>query len=94
MNERGPERDRLLAALLGADEPELTCEQCFAQLDRYVDEAVDGADPDRAVPGMRGHLMGCPACHDDYESLLAYVAASAAALTGRKTRARRAANST
>ena len=78
MNERGPERDRLIAALLGADQPELTCEQCFEQLDRYVDQALLGGDPDRAVPGMRAHLIGCPACHDDYESLLAYAAASAA----------------
>ena len=32
-----------------------------------------GADPDRAVPGMRAHLIGCPACRDDHESLLEYV---------------------
>lgn len=63
----------LLGRLLGPGEPELSCEACFEELDRYVDLAVSGADPDAAVPGMRAHLQGCPACHEDYESLLALV---------------------
>lgn len=63
----------LLGRLLGPGEPELSCEACFDELDRYVDLAVSGADPDAAVPGMRAHLQGCPACHEDYESLLALV---------------------
>jgi hypothetical protein len=67
------ERRRLIAALLGPGDPELTCEACFEQLDRYVDVALLGADPDVAVPGMRAHLVGCPACREDHESLLAYV---------------------
>jgi len=65
--------DELIAALLGPAEPELTCEACFEHLDRYVDVALAGGDPDAAVPGMRAHLTGCPACRDDHESLLAYV---------------------
>lgn len=68
-----PDPSKLIAALLGPDEPELTCEQCFEQLDRYVDVALTSADPDRAVPGMRAHLTGCPACADDHDSLLEYV---------------------
>ena len=63
---------RLIGALLGPAEPELTCEQCFEHLDRYVDIALAGADPDASVPGMRAHLTGCPACHEDFESLLEY----------------------
>jgi len=63
------QRRALIAALLGPGEPELTCEECFDQLDRYVDLARAGADTDRAVPGMRAHLAGCPACREDEESL-------------------------
>jgi hypothetical protein len=63
----------LLGSLLGPEGPELSCEECFEQLDRYVELELDGADADRAVPGMRAHLAGCPACHDDHESLRAYV---------------------
>ena len=69
-----PERDRLIELLLGPQEPELTCEQCFEHLDRYVDLQLANADPDREIPGMRAHLDGCLACQEDYESLLAFVA--------------------
>ena len=67
------ERLRLIAALLGPGEPELTCEDCFEQLDRYVDLELAGADADLAVPGMRAHLAGCPACLEDHASLAAFV---------------------
>ena len=74
-HDRTDERRRLIAALLGPGDPELTCEQCFEHLDRYVDVVIAGADADadRAVPGMRAHLTGCPACAEDYDSLLDYV---------------------
>ncbi len=65
------DHDRIVAALLGPGEPEVTCEACFEQLDRYVELKLAGAGADDAVPGMRAHLIGCPACRDDYDSLLA-----------------------
>lgn len=58
-----------LRQLLGPGESEVTCEVCFAQLDAYVDAEVLGYDADTAVPGMRAHLAGCPACSDEHESL-------------------------
>jgi hypothetical protein len=69
-----PDRQRLLAGLLGPDGPELTCEQCFDELDRYVELELAGAPADKHVPGMRAHLEGCPACDEDHASLLAFVA--------------------
>jgi hypothetical protein len=65
------EADRLLARALGPAGSELTCEQCFEQLDRYVELEHTGSDADAAVPGMRAHLEGCPACEEDHRSLLA-----------------------
>ena len=67
------DRDHLLAALLGPAGPELTCEQCFDELDRYVELELAGADADAQVPGMGAHLQGCPACDEDHRSLLAFV---------------------
>lgn len=66
-------RDDLIAALLGPEGPELTCEACFQELDRYVDLQLAGADAEAEVPGMSAHLAGCPACRDDHESLYEYV---------------------
>jgi hypothetical protein len=63
-----------LALLLGPAGPELSCEQCFDRLDRYVELELAGAKADQHVPAMRAHLEGCPACHEDRTSLLAFVA--------------------
>jgi hypothetical protein len=68
------DRDRRLSLLLGPAGPELTCEQCFDQLDHYVELELAEAQADQRIPGMRAHLEGCPACHEDHESLLAFVA--------------------
>ena len=67
------DRDRMLKRLLGPTGPEVTCDECFDQLDTYVEVELAGGDPDAAVPGLRAHLDGCPACREDYESLRAYV---------------------
>ena len=70
---RPGESDRLIAGLLGPAGPELGCEQCFQELDRYVELEVAGADAEAAIPGMRAHLEGCPACKEDRDSLLAFL---------------------
>ena len=70
---RPPDESRLIRRFLGPEGPELTCEECFQQLDHYVELELSGADADEAVPGMHAHLEGCPACHEDHLSLHAYV---------------------
>jgi hypothetical protein len=74
MNENtNPTEASLLKRLLGPPGPELSCEECFEELDRYVELEIDGADADAAVPGMRAHLQGCPACGEDHRSLRALI---------------------
>ena len=72
MTERS-EHDPRLASLLGPAGPELACDECFAELDRYVELEVAGSNADTAVPGFRAHLEGCPACREEHESLLELV---------------------
>lgn len=67
---------RLVARLLGPAGPEVSCETCFAELDRYVELELQGVDADAALPGLRAHLDGCPACREEHESLLALVCGS------------------
>jgi hypothetical protein len=63
--------DELIRRLLGPAGPEVSCETCFEELDRYVELELAGADAERAVPGMRAHLEGCPACREEHDSLVA-----------------------
>lgn len=68
-----------LKRLLGPSGLELTCEECFDYLDRYVELELSGEDADAAIPGMGPHLVGCPACGEDHESLYALVSTEGAA---------------
>jgi predicted anti-sigma-YlaC factor YlaD len=43
-------------------------------LDRYVELELAGADPEVVITGMRAHLQGCPACREEHDLLLGYVA--------------------
>ncbi len=62
-----------VARLLGPAEREVGCDECFEELDRYVELELAGANADAAIPGLRAHLVGCPACREEHESLRALV---------------------
>jgi hypothetical protein len=64
-----------LARLLGPAGPELSCDECFAALDAYVDLETEGADAEARFPGMEAHLEGCGACREEHDLLLEYAAA-------------------
>jgi len=63
--------DLTILRLLGPAEPELGCDECFAELGRFVELELAGEDADADVPGLRAHLSGCPACAEEHESLRA-----------------------
>ncbi len=73
----GPLSEDLLR-VLGPSGPDVGCDVCFDELDRYVELELAGADAEAAVPGMRAHLEGCPACAEEHASLRALVAQDAA----------------
>jgi hypothetical protein len=68
-----PDLKQALGRLLGPRDPEVGCEVCFDELDRYVELELAGDDADAAIPGLRAHLEGCPACREEHESLRAFV---------------------
>ena len=61
-------------SLLGPPGPEVGCDECFDRIDRYVELELAGEDVEAALPGLRAHLAGCPACREEHESLRALVA--------------------
>jgi predicted anti-sigma-YlaC factor YlaD len=66
-----PDLKKTVERLVGPAEPEVGCDACFEELDRYVELELAGEDADSAVPGLRAHLDGCPACREEHDSLLA-----------------------
>lgn len=76
--------DELVRRLLGPQRQPLSCEQCFAELDRYVEWKLSETDEpfetcafcesDDCVQAseclsMGAHLESCPACDEEYASL-------------------------
>ena len=61
--------DPVIARLLGTGEPAVDCDECFEQLDRYVEAELSRQPVDELFPGLRAHLAGCPACEEEHESL-------------------------
>jgi anti-sigma factor RsiW len=68
-----PHPDRAIGRLLGPAETEVSCDDCFAQLDAYVDREVLVGDAEQIMPALAAHLRGCPACAEDHDSLRALV---------------------
>jgi hypothetical protein len=60
-----------VARVIGPPGPEVGCEQCFEELDRYVELEFAGVDAEAVIAGMRAHFQGCSACAEDRESLRA-----------------------
>lgn len=61
------------ALRLTADsEPYLSCDECFDQIDAYIETLLDGAG--RLAAPLRAHLIGCAACGEEAWSLLSLVA--------------------
>jgi hypothetical protein len=61
----------LVARVIGPPGPEVGCDRCFEELDRYVELELAGVDAEAAIPGMRAHFQGCPACAEDRDGLRA-----------------------
>jgi len=56
-------------ALLLDTTPWLSCDECFEQLDTYVEALL--RHPDHRDPAMDRHLQGCAACDEEARSLAA-----------------------
>ena len=68
-----PELKQALGRLFGPAGPEIGCDECFDQIDRFVELELAGGDTETAFPGFQAHLDGCPACREEHESLRALV---------------------
>ena len=61
-----PDIPSFVERLLGSSGPELGCDACFDELDRYVNLQLLGRNAVEVVPEMSAHLAGCPACREEY----------------------------
>lgn len=54
---------------------ELTCGECFNEVDRFAELELTGMDPGEAMPLVQQHLGRCATCREEYEALLVAIKA-------------------
>ena len=62
--------DKLARAITGTSEEEIDCDECFEQLDRFVEMKLAGLDAAAAMPLVQEHLDKCGDCREEFEALL------------------------
>jgi hypothetical protein len=50
---------------------EIGCDECFEQLDRFVEMTLTGKNAAEAMPLVQDHLERCHDCREEFEALLA-----------------------
>jgi hypothetical protein len=49
---------------------ELTCGECFHEIDRFAELELTGMNPAEAMPLVQQHLERCGYCQEEYQALL------------------------
>lgn len=49
---------------------EIGCDECFEQVDRFIDMQLSGLNAAQAMPLVQEHLQTCGECREEFEALL------------------------
>lgn len=67
-------RNRQLASmiklLLTTGENPITCDDCFAEIDMYVEMIRAGEDAEAVLPHVKAHLNDCDCCNEEFRALV------------------------
>jgi hypothetical protein len=61
----------LIGEVAETREVEIGCDECFEQLDRFVEMKLVGLNAAQAMPLVQEHLEICSECREEFEALLA-----------------------
>ncbi len=60
----------LLREIAEVRDEEIGCDECFEQVDRFIEMELSGLDAAQAMPLVQEHLEICGECREEYEALL------------------------
>jgi hypothetical protein len=66
----------LVREIAEAREVEIGCDECFEQLDRFVEMRLSSMDPAQAMPLVQEHLEICGECREEFEAFMAALRAT------------------
>lgn len=62
--------ENLLDIIFTTAEEEISCEECYLNIDQFVEDELNGRNSAQAMPLVKLHLRQCPECREEYEMLL------------------------
>ena len=68
---------QMVLSVLSTRPDEIGCNECFEQLDRFVEMELAGKSAAEAMPLVQDHLERCRDCREEFEALLAALRALA-----------------
>lgn len=60
----------LIEEIAEVREDEIGCDECFEQVDRFIEVELSGLNAAQAMPLVREHLQICGECREEFEALL------------------------
>jgi bacterioferritin-associated ferredoxin len=66
----------LIGEIADTREVEIGCNECFEQLDRFVEMKLSGLNAAQAMPLVEEHVEICGECREEFEALLAALRAT------------------
>lgn len=61
----------LVRGVLSTRQDEIGCDECFEEVDRFVEMTLAGKNAAEAMPLVQDHLQRCRECREEFEALLA-----------------------
>jgi hypothetical protein len=62
---------KVVRAVAGTRSDEIGCEECFDELDRFVELVESGKPVEEIMPLVHDHLQRCGDCQEEFEALRA-----------------------
>ena len=62
---------KMILILTNTNTDEISCDECFDEIDRFAEIELVGKSAAEAMPLVRDHLERCLDCREEYEALIA-----------------------
>ena len=67
---------KMVRAVAATKTDEISCDECFEELDQFVELKLQGKNAAEAMPLVEDHLNRCNGCREEFEALLDCIRAS------------------
>lgn len=60
----------MMRTIFNTADDDMSCDECYDQIDQYVDLLRTGQDPGEVLPKVKRHLEQCRCCEAEFRALI------------------------